>query len=107
MLEQTTENTKAVAVAAGFANYQAMHRAFVAVLRISPAEYRRRFGTPDPASAGLIMAVQKTAIGTVGPAWCRESHALRETSEVTAVPVSTVPRWSLRSVDRTSAAKAA
>jgi transcriptional regulator GlxA family with amidase domain len=33
--------------ASGFGNYQAMRRAFVEALGVTPGEYRRRFGAAD------------------------------------------------------------
>ncbi|WP_019876136.1 GlxA family transcriptional regulator [Sporichthya polymorpha] len=48
LLAESDDSTEAVARAAGFGNYQAMRRAFVSSLGVSPAEYRRRFGAaPD------------------------------------------------------------
>lgn len=45
-LEESEDPTETVAAVSGFGNYQAMRRAFVASLGITPAEYRRRFGSP-------------------------------------------------------------
>jgi transcriptional regulator GlxA family with amidase domain len=44
LLAEGDDSTEAVARAAGFGNYQALRRAFVSTLGVSPAEYRRRFG---------------------------------------------------------------
>ncbi|MGQ0466192.1 MAG: helix-turn-helix domain-containing protein [Sporichthyaceae bacterium] len=43
----------AIARSAGFGNQQGMRRAFSLALGITPAEYRRRFGSPT----GLHLAV--------------------------------------------------
>jgi transcriptional regulator GlxA family with amidase domain len=51
LLVESDVPTEAVARAAGFGNYQALRRAFLTVLGVSPAEYRRRFG------AGLSLVV--------------------------------------------------
>jgi transcriptional regulator GlxA family with amidase domain len=45
LLVTSDDGTTAVARAAGFGNYQALRRAFLTALGVSPAEYRRRFGT--------------------------------------------------------------
>lgn len=45
LLATSDDGTAAVARAAGFGNYQALRRAFITTLGVSPAEYRRRFGT--------------------------------------------------------------
>jgi transcriptional regulator GlxA family with amidase domain len=45
LLVESGDGTDAIARAAGFGNYQALRRAFVSALGVSPAEYRRRFGT--------------------------------------------------------------
>ena len=48
LLTDSHDSTEMVARAAGFGNYQALRRAFTSTLGVSPAEYRRRFGTsPD------------------------------------------------------------
>jgi transcriptional regulator GlxA family with amidase domain len=44
-LEETGDTVEAVAAATGFGNYQAMRRTFLVDLGLTPAEYRRRFGT--------------------------------------------------------------
>lgn len=52
LLTDGHDSTESVARAAGFGNYQALRRAFTSALGVSPAEYRRRFGTSaDPESA--------------------------------------------------------
>lgn len=49
MLEETALGVEAVAVAAGFGNYEAMRRAFFIALDVAPSEYRKRFGRmPEP-----------------------------------------------------------
>lgn len=55
LLADGDDSTEAVARAAGFGNYQALRRAFISALGISPAEYRRRFGsTPDSPDLSLV-----------------------------------------------------
>lgn len=44
-LEESEQPVDAVAAACGFGNDQAMRRAFASALGVSPAEYRRRFGS--------------------------------------------------------------
>jgi transcriptional regulator GlxA family with amidase domain len=47
-LEQTTDPVEVVAPACGFGSAETMRRAFVRVLGVAPAEYRRRFQAPTP-----------------------------------------------------------
>ena len=54
-LEESEQPVEAVAAASGFGNYQAMRRAFVGALGVSPAEYRRRFGAPGGAVLELVV----------------------------------------------------
>jgi transcriptional regulator GlxA family with amidase domain len=44
-LEETGDTVEAIALATGFGNYQAMRRLFLLDLGLTPAEYRRRFGS--------------------------------------------------------------
>jgi transcriptional regulator GlxA family with amidase domain len=46
-LEETDEGVDAIAAACGFGSAETMRRAFIRALRIPPAEYRRRFSTPE------------------------------------------------------------
>lgn len=56
LLAESDESTEAVARVAGFGNYQALRRAFVSGLGVSPAEYRRRFGAGLPGTPSLTLA---------------------------------------------------
>jgi transcriptional regulator GlxA family with amidase domain len=47
MLEDSSEPIAAVAAACGFATTETMRRVFIRSLRVSPAEYRRRFTAPN------------------------------------------------------------
>ena len=47
LLAETDDSTETVARNAGFGNYQALRRAFASALGVSPAEYRRRFGSTN------------------------------------------------------------
>lgn len=50
LLADGDDSTEVVARGAGFGNYQALRRAFTSALGVSPAEYRRRFGSVTDAT---------------------------------------------------------
>ncbi|WP_439957033.1 helix-turn-helix domain-containing protein [Nocardia altamirensis] len=57
-LEDTRDSVEATARACGYGTPEAMRRAFVRALSVSPAEYRRRFQPMHPQRVGTTSAIR-------------------------------------------------